>query len=326
MPRKTLDANIVDGIPGKFYGLLRDVIEIEITHIDNEPYTTNMRSSDAIRDIYMGALKLDKNQIIGVQISWKGKPNISFRLKEKLNIDSLPRTFSYEKKRVLEDGKIISSTIGCVIKGVKPKKPLDDGTRTIVFEKCGWKITHEQIEQWSSIYGTVLSKVTESTDNDLDPDVQPEGNTVGCGNLQITVKLKKPMPQFLPMHGYKVRIYYQGISRVCTNCYKTGHIRKECPNPNKPWLNFVVDFITDNEQIPEEYFGFWMKKSREYIQKNPEMFDCPDVDLDDLNIDTSDDDSQSNFSNETFTAPNSPKIIETEPIKSVSNAIETLET
>jgi len=74
MPKKTLDPTITEGIPGMFYGGKRDVIEVEIVDIDGEPFTSNMRSSDAIRDIYMGAFKLDKNNIIGVQVAWKGRP------------------------------------------------------------------------------------------------------------------------------------------------------------------------------------------------------------------------------------------------------------
>jgi len=93
LPQKTLDPRLIDGKPGMFYRGKCNIVEIEINHIDGKPYTTNMRSSDAIRHIYMGALKLDKNQIIGVQVSWKGKPFISFRLKTK--IDKLEPNFSY---------------------------------------------------------------------------------------------------------------------------------------------------------------------------------------------------------------------------------------
>jgi len=58
-----------------------------------------------------------------------------------------------------------------------------------------------------------------------------------------------------------------------------------------------VDFITDNENIQEEDFGYWMKKSREYIRDNPEMFTCPETELDDLNLD-SEPESESNSSSD----------------------------
>jgi len=334
-PTKSLDPNLVDGIPGHFYGGKRDVIEVEIVSIDGQPYTTNIRSSDAIRDIYMGSLKMDKNEIIGVQVSWKGRPNIMFRLKHKISIDNLPQRFTYDKEKVLEDGSKITNTISCMIKGVRPPRTVDDGTRWVTFEKCGWKLTHPQIEQWASYYGTVLSKIQEATDDDLDPDVRPDDNTVGCGNLQVKVKIIKPIPQFLPMHGYKVRVYYKDIPKMCTNCYKTGHLRKDCKNDNKNWLHYVVDFITDNDQIDEEDFGFWMKKSRDYIRANPEMFNCPEIEMEDLNLSSASDignlnidsdasDHETDSANTTVTEKENESV-DPQPIK-VTEMVQTIET
>jgi len=321
-PKKALDPNLMKGIPGQFYGRHRDVIEVEVLDINGSPYTTNMRSSDAIRDIYMKALGLDKNQIIGVQVAWKGRPLISFRLKEKIPIDELPASFSYEKETKLDDGSVINQVINCKIKGVRPPKLhvgyVDDGTRWVTFEKCGWKLTHEQVLTWAAYYGEVLSKVKEDTHDDLDPDVQPENNTVGCGDLKVLVRVKRPIPQFLPMFGYKVRVYYKEIPRVCTNCYTTGHVKKDCQKPNKQWLHFVVDFITDNENIPEDHFGIWMKKSREFIQADKQMFECPpdvanEADFEDLNLD----DSESNESSDETVV---------EPVKTVTNIVKSIET
>jgi len=131
---------LIEGKLGQFYGGVRDIIEVEICSIDGQPYTTNMRSSDAIRNIYIGALKLDKNLIIGVQVAWKGGlPVISFRLKICINIDKLPAKFTYEKLTTLDDGSITKQTIFCITKGVR-SKPEDDGTRIVTFEKCGWKL------------------------------------------------------------------------------------------------------------------------------------------------------------------------------------------
>jgi len=332
MPKKTLDKNLLEGVPGHYFGARRDVIEVEIVSIDGEPYTTNMRSSDAIRDIFIGSLKFSKNDLIGVQVAWKGRPHITFRTKTRTNIDMLPQLFSYVKKITLDDGSVKTSTIKCMLKGVRPKS-VDDGTRTVTFEKCGWKITHAQIEQWASYYGQPLSKVREVTDDDIDPDVQPDDSNVGCGNLQIDVKLRKIIPQFLPMHGYKVRVYYRDIPRVCTNCYQTGHLRKMCPNETKSWIHHICDFISGDDNIAEEDFGYWMDKSRDFIRDNPEKFDVPDeMNLGELDIqDSTDQDTESDTDspNSTFTNNNqnvsSPKVITSDPIASVSNFVDTLE-
>jgi len=143
------------------------------------------------------------------------------------------------------------------------------------------------------------------------------------------------------MYGYKVRVYYRDIPRVCTNCYEAGHLRKAYKNVNKPWLHHVVDFITDNENICEEDFGNWMRKSREYVRDNPEIFNCPDanneLDLGDLNIDV-DTESQASESSDPMSSDHedstltdqreqlsSPKIITNDPIASVSHMVDSLE-
>jgi len=93
-----------------------------------------------------------------------------------------------------------------------------------------------------------------------------------------------------------------------------------------------VDFISDNDHIQDEDFGYWMRKSREYIRAQPELFQCPDeVDMDDLNLDSNnEEDSDSNdTSTTTVTAtnvPQSPNVITKNPISSVSNFVSSLET
>jgi len=239
-------------------------------------------------------------------------------------IDNLPPRFTYDKEITLENGEIIKSTISCIVKGVR-RQNVDDGTRTVIFEKCGWKLTHEQVSKWASFYGNVLTKVTESQDDDLDPDVRPEDNNVGCGNLQVTVKINKAIPQFLPMYGHKIRVYYKDIPRVCTNCYEAGHVRKSCTNTNKIWVHHVTEFISENERIPEECFGFWLQKSREYVSVNPHLFDVPDApddpssDLDDMNLSSAGSVEEDEGTSDVTVTSNEPK-------QSVSNIIEALET
>jgi len=321
--RRELDPRIEAGIPGQFDGGNRDIIEVEIDDVDGVPYTTNMRSSDAIRDIYMGVFNLDKNQIIGIQVAWKGRPVISFRLKEKIKIDKLPAKFSYKKEKTLEDGTQLSQTISGRVKGVRPPRQEDDGIRAVFFEKIGWKLAHEQIEAWASQFGQVLGKVREATDDDLDPDVMPDDNYVGCGNMRVTVKLRRSIPQFLPMYGYKVKVYYKDIPKVCTNCYKAGHIRRECTNENKSWIEHVVEYISNNENIPEEMFGLWMKKSKDYVKANLNQYQGPEESTDNgsttSNVDLGDLNLESDDSEELETTV-------TEPQRTVSNIIENIET
>ena len=64
------------------------------------------------------------------------------------------------------------------------------------------------------------------------------------------------MPQLIPMHGKRIRLYYRGIIKRCTNCFK-AHQRKNCKEEKVPWIKYVEQFITNFPEIPRESYGRW---------------------------------------------------------------------
>jgi hypothetical protein len=70
------------------------------------------------------------------------------------------------------------------------------------------------------------------------------------------MKLKRDMPQLIPMHGKKIRLYYRGIIKRCTNCFGT-HQRKDCKEEKVPWMKYVQQFINNYPEIPKESYGRW---------------------------------------------------------------------
>ena len=71
------------------------------------------------------------------------------------------------------------------------------------------------------------------------------------------MKIEKWIPQYLPMYGSKIRIYYKNVVKICTRCYEGGHIRKDCQNNKKQWIDYVSDFMNTNPDIPKEFYGRW---------------------------------------------------------------------
>ena len=121
----------------------------------------------------------------------------------------------------------------------------------------GWKL---------ETFGTLVSPLVEELhSNEVDSDEgsehpEDEDNEVyaplGTGNLWVTMKLKSKIPQFIPMLGRKVEIYYRGIDITCTNCYTDVHKRQYCPYSRVKWLEYVAGFIDDFDMRPE-LFGKW---------------------------------------------------------------------
>ena len=85
------------------------------------------------------------------------------------------------------------------------------------------------------------------------------------------MKLRKDIPQFLPMHGRKIRIYFKNMNKLCTNCYGS-HSRRQCTNERVPWVTYVRDFMKNNPEINEHYYGKWWDI---VDQEFPGYFDQP---------------------------------------------------
>jgi len=270
-----LDPALLSGEAGIYYGRMRTIIEVEILEIDKKPYTTNIHEDEAFKLVYKQGLELDRKNLIGINCQWRGNPIINFRLRNPVYITKLPETFEYGKKENMEGGLQRIMVVKGIVKGVKrpeeyQNRQKESNSVWVRLENIGWKLTHNQIKHWLECYGTLESEVEETKfgrddSEDEDDDDEPD---FGRGNYSVKVRLDKRIPQYLPMFGMKIKIYYRGIAKMCTNCYKTGHIQKDCDELRVSWIEYVTDFINNNEDIPEGLFGRWMKIATNWYKIN----------------------------------------------------------
>ena len=111
-----------------------------------------------------------------------------------------------------------------------------------------------------------LEEEEQKFDSDDSDDCK---DPVGNGNLATRMRISKSIPQFLPMLGRKIRVYYRGITKLCINCYKPGHIRKDCTNQTVGWIAYVESFMQENT-LDDSFYGNW-KKIVEKIKHKEEM-------------------------------------------------------
>ena len=113
---------------------------------------------------------------------------------------------------------------------IKDKEPTqevkqDDGTRMIKISGCHYKLLESEILDWLGLFGEVLSEITEELYQDKDDPQSVNLPPVGNGNYRIRMKLRRDIPNWLPMYGRRVQIEYKGIKRQCNSCYGP-HLRK----------------------------------------------------------------------------------------------------
>jgi len=257
---------------GVNHGKLRTMIEVDVLLKDGEPFTRNMTEREAFEQIYKRSLKLPKSNLSAIQRSWRGHPFFCFRTKEPVNIDELPASFSYTLLETNEGGEEEEVKIQCSIRGVGDGQGGGKGgpqVRWVKIEGTSLNIKEEEITKWLSVYGELLTEIEEEEIRFSDED-DSEGSEIqlGTGKFSVKMRITADIPQYLPMFGHKAKIYYRGIKKTCTNCYKGGHYRKDCQAEKVDWIDYVRTFINQNEAIPEEMFGRWFQICLKRTQEN----------------------------------------------------------
>jgi len=243
-------------------GAFRDEIVVEIQTLDDQPFKGTITPKEARRTIFEEILGFKQEDLIGFYFAYSGCPIVTFKLKEQINIDSLEsfQEFSVERKcRVGNEEK--TATLKCKIRGIRTTQNnraenyQDGAFRWVKVEGCEYRLEEKQIINWLSHFGEVKSEITEDThegSDDSSDDLPPVGN----GIYSVLMKLERDMPQLIPMHGKRIRIYYRGIIKRCTNCFG-AHQRKNCKEEKVPWKNYVKQFINNYPEIPKESYGRW---------------------------------------------------------------------
>jgi len=226
--------NELNTFGGTKFGQMRDLIEIDVLTINDIPYTSQMTEKAVYNEIYKGVYKLPKENIHGIRCAWRGHPFITIKLGTKIDIDELPREFSYSRFYINDKGEQKDYKISCETRGIRPKGIIQPGPRNnphegqkkwvrwLKIDQGGYDMEKEMLVNWLSKYTcNLMSDIKEEnivvSDIDEDSEAEAGAGTVqlGTSSLSVQVELVKHIPEFLPIDGKKVRIYYGGMSKQC---------------------------------------------------------------------------------------------------------------
>jgi hypothetical protein len=79
-------------------------------------------------------------------------------------------------------------------------------------------------------------------------DKQDTAGTNRTGSYSIKMKLDLDISQMLPISGRKIKIYYGGIQKLCTNCFGK-HQKRNYHSRKVLWIDYLSLFITENQNI-----------------------------------------------------------------------------
>ena len=116
-----------------------------------------------------------------------------------------------------------------------PSEPNDE-IQTVRINGINCNSDAIKVKIWLALYGELLSDITEDFYHETNPDAQKIGN----GIHSVQMKIKKPIPNFLPCLGLKIRICYKDCILLCPHCYRV-HPRGTCKNAKLTWIGYWAE-------------------------------------------------------------------------------------
>jgi len=255
-------------------GAIRNNFTVDILKRNGEDYKGTMKRTEAFISIFIGALGFDKEEFDGAILGFKGNPTVMFKTKSKFNIDerfAKLATFSYEKKVKTGSDRVETHTYDCSIRGVRVQGDGDGSNPTransrytwVKIEGAEYQVPPATIKKWLLQYGDLMTDLSEELEElEVSSDEESElykGTEMPTGVYSVQMLIKKPIPQFLPMDGKRIKIYHRGIKRMCQNCFSSGHYRATCSRERVDWMAYVDYFIMESG-FEKEMFGKWVPR------------------------------------------------------------------
>ena len=248
-------------VTSKPEGALRDEIVVEFHTFDDKPFKGTITIKEARRKIFQEILGFKQADLCGLKLTYSGGPIAIFKLVAPFDIDLLESIQFFDWNRTYNvQGEERIAVMKCKIRGIRKKQRdndnyVDTGLRWVKIEGNDWRIEKGKMLEWLSYFGEIRSDITEDVhegSDDSEDDLQP----VGSGIYSVRMKLQRDIPQFIPMDGRRIRIYYRTITKRCTNCFQE-HQRKQCKNEKVQWVNYIKRFSELYPEIPANFYGRW---------------------------------------------------------------------
>jgi hypothetical protein len=252
-------------------GAIRNNFTVDVLKRNGQDFRGTLKRAEAFLSIFIGALGFPKEEFDGAILGFKGNPTVMFKTKSKFNIDERfagLATFSYSKNVKTESGEVITHTYECSIRGVRV--PGGEGAARansrytwVKIEGAEYQVPPAMIKKWLLQYGDLMTDLSEELEElEVSSDEEKElytGTEMPTGVYSVQMLIKKPIPQFLPMDGKRIKVYHRGIKRMCQNCFCSGHYRVNCMEERVDWMAYIDYFILESG-FDEEMFGKWVQR------------------------------------------------------------------
>jgi hypothetical protein len=278
-------AEVTGLFKGTNEGAWRESFVVDVLEMDGQKFMGSLTRKEMSSSIYTKALGLRPENLHGFVPGYRGHPTIKYRLKEKINVDldlQGKSVFTFERTEKVGSETLVH-TLKCEISGIRELSDVSEGNGVarksrytwIKVEGAEYELPKDEIVAWLGKFGNPVTELTEDKERDSSDS---DENEYFNGIYSIKMDLETKPPQFLPISGKKIRIYYKGIEKRCVKCFGTGHLKKDCTSARKDWMEYVSDLMFetgfDLEMLGDakKYLEKWRSENEE--KTNAKVMAC----------------------------------------------------
>jgi hypothetical protein len=112
------------------------------------------------------------------------------------------------------------------------------------------EVSTRKIALWLEVFGDIVGE----------PVFLKDADGIESGQVQFNLVIEHHIPEYLPIHGSKARVFYPGMPRQCGRCYRQGHLKTDCQNAKVNWYEYIRK-LYDTGAYKREWFGTWIEQN-----------------------------------------------------------------
>ena len=192
-------------------GPMRDDIVVEIQTLNDRPFKGSVTFTEA-KEILSTCMGLEIRLVHGIRFAFSTYPVVKYKLKEQIDVDrNLQHVefFNFERRYTL-NGIEKRDILGCKIRGLRTgnqgangqdnEADQDPNVRWVKIEWVDYTIEEKRILDWLDYFGEQAGELSE----DIHPNSDSDADLIGNGTFSIKMRLKRDIPQLLPMWGKRI--------------------------------------------------------------------------------------------------------------------------
>jgi hypothetical protein len=227
------------------------LVKFEVVTINGSPFYGSLAEVEIIH-IWEKVLGRDRAEIYAMSYNRSLTRNFKVTIKLTTTQDAAAiypePNFEYHRKKPNAESDEDFDVLALRFLGWSAVKPAEIGQFTRISVKTNdFSVEPAEIIPWLSKFGSV-NAISDY-----------EKNSMGIRSdiFETEILLQRHIPEYLPIAGRKLTVYYPGIPKSCNNCYGTGHLKRNCKQKKKDWLKRVEELRASGD-FEDAMFGGWI--------------------------------------------------------------------